>query len=280
MTQSSGTIPDHVTAASALAPDSDTQAIKQLEQLRDQARAALPPAPKRADFSQTMARLEAPSEERDRQVEHLRIRQDAQNKAIARRAALSSLETGAGSRYAHCRLANFHVYEDGQARVVAAVREYLETMADRTAACEGLIFYGPVGTGKDHLAYAVCHGALRTIESVGWINGQSWFGRIRDNMESGKPEAAAISDLARPALLCLSDPLPPSGSLTQHQTTMLYRLVDSRYSNGKPTIVTVNVKDDLEADERMGAATWDRLCHGAWKAHCNWPTHRKPAREI
>jgi DNA replication protein DnaC len=70
------------------------------------------------------------------------------------------------------------------------------------------------------------------------------------------------------------------GALTQHQATMLYRLVDARYSKGVPTICTVNVASDAEADERMGAATWDRLCHDAWKFNCNWPTYRKPAREI
>ena len=89
-----------------------------------------------------------------------------------------------------------------------------------------------------------------------------------------------IAELARPDVLCLSDPLPPVGALTQFQATMLYRLVDARYSRGVPTICTVNVADDAEADERMGVPTWDRLCHGAWKLHCAWPTYRRPAREV
>jgi DNA replication protein DnaC len=68
--------------------------------------------------------------------------------------------------------------------------------------------------------------------------------------------------------------------LTPFQASMLYRLVDARYVRGKPTIVTVNVNDDAEGDRRMGEATWDRLCHDSWKVFCDWPTHRKPAREI
>lgn len=279
MTQHSGT----TTAAinpEPLGPANDIQAIVQIRELREQVLAASPATPKTLDFSELARRITAPNEERAQQLERVRKRQEAQNKAMARRAALSALETGAGSRYAHCRLNNFHVYEDSQSRVVAALRNYLETLPDRMAACEGVILFGPVGTGKDHLAYAICHAALRKLETIGWINGQVWFGRLRDNMDSGKSEANSVAELTRPALLCISDPLPPSGSLTQHQTTMLYRLVDARYSSGKPTIVTVNVRDDLEADERMGTPTWDRLCHGAWKVHCNWPTHRKPAREV
>jgi DNA replication protein DnaC len=61
---------------------------------------------------------------------------------------------------------------------------------------------------------------------------------------------------------------------------MLYRAVEARYAAGKPTIVTVNVANDGEADLRLGAPTWDRLCHGAGKIKCEWPSYRQPAFEV
>lgn len=189
------------------------------------------------------------------------------------------LVNAAGSRYRDCTLQTFRCVMPEQSNVVAAIREYIN--ADFPG---GLVLYGPVGTGKDHLAFAVCRAAIRAGKTVRWINGQNWFGLVRDAMDTSRSEASLIADLARPDMLCLSDPLPPSvgerDGLTPHQATMLYRLIDARYSRGVPTICTVNVLDDAEADERMGTPTWDRLTHDAWKLKCDWPTHRRPAREV
>jgi DNA replication protein DnaC len=185
-----------------------------------------------------------------------------------------------GERYADCSFDSFQANEK-QRKAVAAIREYADTLHERLADSESLVLYGPVGTGKDHLALAVCRVAI--IEhgrSVLWMNGQEWFGTIRDGMDASVSEQSIVGRLVGPSILVLSDPLPPFGALTQHQATMMYRLVERRYARGKVTICTVNVASDEEADQRLGVATWDRLCDRAWKVHCNWPSYRKPAREV
>lgn len=208
------------------------------------------------------------ADERETQRAELRRRQDLFQR-------WKELLFAAGNRYRDCTLENFEANGIKQQAIVNMLREYI------AADCpENVVLYGPVGTGKDHLAFAICRSAIKAGKTVRWVNGQSWFGIVRDAMDTDRSEASLIADLARPELLCLSDPLPPVGVLTQFQATMLYRLVDARYSRGVPTICTVNVGSDSEADERMGAATWDRLCHDSWKLHCNWPSHRKPVREI
>lgn len=193
---------------------------------------------------------------------------------------LQRLALAVGSRYAKCSLESFKATTDLQRRVLAQVREYGSTLKERYAACEGLVLYGPVGTGKDHLAYTLATLVAKSGGYVRWQNGQAWFGLVRDAMDKHTSEESIIESFQRPDLLVLSDPLPPVGDLTQHQATMLYRAIDARYSHGKITITTVNVADDDEADKRMGAATWDRICDGAWKLFCNWPSNRKPAREV
>lgn len=195
--------------------------------------------------------------------------------------AVAALVEKAGRRYASCSLASFRVNHPRQQAVVNAVREYLADLPARFEAREGVVFYGPVGTGKDHLAFAVAMEALGAGRSVGWVNGQDWFGDLRDAMDDNKiSERQAIGRLSYPSLLVISDPLPPVGDLGQHMATMLYRLVGDRYDDGKPTIITVNVADDDEAHRRMGVPTWDRICDGAWKLRCAWPSYRKPAREV
>lgn len=195
-------------------------------------------------------------------------------------AEMRQFEHAAGERYRSCRLTNFTCSSQYQSRVVDAVREYGKSLEARRASREGLVLFGPVGTGKDHLAYALALHAAYGGLTVRWINGQSWFGSVRDAMDTDRTEASIIRELEKPDMVVISDPLPPIGDLTQHQATMLYRAIEARYSHGKLTVTTVNVADDTEADRRMGAATWDRLCHEAWKIHCNWPSFRKPARVV
>lgn len=194
---------------------------------------------------------------------------------IRRTETFMRLVSDAGDRYRDCKLATFRCDVISQESVVRELAEYLEG-----GCCCGLVLYGPVGTGKDHLAFSVLREAIKLGRTVRWVNGQRWFGMVRDAIDSHRAECDIIAEVTAPDLLCLCDPLPPIGMLTQHQATMLYRLVDARYARGKATIVTVNVATNEEADERMGAATWDRLCHDAWKIRCNWPSYRTPAREV
>lgn len=189
---------------------------------------------------------------------------------------------GESDRYRGCTLESFETSDAKQVAAVEALREYLAGIDLDRSLPPGLLLYGPCGTGKDHLAIAVCLEAMSKHGlSCGRINGSEWFGDLRDQMDNGgKSEASIIARLAKPSFLLVSDPLPPFGALTQFQATMLYRLVEKRYYLGKPTILTVNVKDGKEAEDRMGAPTWDRLKDGVWVIACNWPSHRKPARVV
>ena len=201
-----------------------------------------------------------------------------------RQGELAKLVRAAGARYAECSLRNFHVTTPAQRTVVKAVGEYIDLLRDAWEST-GLVLYGKVGTGKDHLAFAVARFAIEDLgKSVAWVNGQSWFGSLREAIDKQVPESVLLGSLISPDLLVLSDPLPPAmgrgDELTPYQAAMLYRLVDARYSRGQITVITVNVNDDDEADRRMGTPTWDRVCHGAWKIHCDWPTYRKPVKTI
>lgn len=254
------------------APASDTAASEALEKFVAENRQRLPALAARIEVSpipppETEAAF-AEREKRDAERAELRRQGELRKRWI-------DLLQAAGHRYREATLASFECQRPAQTAVVSALREYIET--DSPA---GIVLYGPVGTGKDHLAFSVCRAAIKAGKTVRWVNGQSWFGLVRDAMDTARSEASLIAELTRCDVLCLSDPLPPVGALTQFQATMLYRLVDARYSRGVPTICTINVASDEEADERMGAATWDRLTHDAWKLHCSWPTYRKPARVL
>ena len=198
-----------------------------------------------------------------------------------REARLMDLLRQVGDRYAGCRLANWRAATPKQREVREAVREWASRWPERAANGEGLVLYGPVGTGKDHLAFAaVRHLVERHGLSVRWLNGRAFVGEVRDRIEEGRSERSLISGLTVPDIVVISDPLPPVGELTIHQADMMYRLVHSRYEARRVTVCTLNVAGDDEADRRLGTATWDRLCDQAWKIACMWETSRKPAREV
>lgn len=195
--------------------------------------------------------------------------------------ALSRLMRAVGSAAEKQRLTNWHATTPRMKAVLSAVVEWTETVKERMRLGEGLVLYGPVGTGKDHLAFGAIGKAMHDNQLTGeWVNCRRWFSKLRDSFDNKTDELELMAELTRPDLAVISDPLPVSGSLTAYQADMLYQVIDSRRSNGRPTIVTINVADDAEADAKLGAATWDRVCDRAWKVFCNWPSHRQPSRVI
>ncbi len=196
-------------------------------------------------------------------------------------ASVASLENQAGAETAVCRLANYRAALPLQKAVLGALLEYSRDLPNRIAAAEGIVLFGPCGTGKDHLAFGVCwEAANRFSMKVRWTNGQDWFGEVRDAIAESVLEEKVVHRMVSPDILAISDVLPPIGALTQHQATMLYRTINARRTAHKPTIVTVNVEDDSEAHKRMGVPTWQRLCDRSKKICCKWSSYRQPSQRI
>lgn len=182
-----------------------------------------------------------------------------------------------GRRYRECRLRNFEVKSADMAKVVTDFRAFATRMDENVRAGNGVVMFGPSGTGKDHLLIALGFiAAQRHGYRVTWKNGLELYSDIRDCFgdDARRTERQVIMEFARPKILILSDPLPPFGKLTEFQAGMLLRLLDERYRERRPTWVSMNVKNADEAAARMGAAIVDRLKHDALKCFCNWPSYR------
>lgn len=186
-----------------------------------------------------------------------------------------------GRRYQDAFLENYICSCDEQKQLVDQLREYCENAKENISRGRGIVLFGPKGSGKDHLLMSAARYAIGQEVAVQWQNGLEIYAEVRDAMkkqdwrDGERTEESVKRPLVKAPVLWISDPLPPTGSLSEWQQTLLFEIVDRRYNHMRPTWVSMNVASGKEAEERMGAATVDRLRDGALTYFCNWQSYRQ-----
>lgn len=199
----------------------------------------------------------------------------AKQQAVKREAARVALAEVVGARYADCTLANFQATSKEQRAAVDQLKAI--GLADFVRAGRGLIFYGTVGTGKDHLLAAMLFRAVAAGCSCYWINGLELLATFRDAIDSQTSERSLVKRFASYDVLAISDPTPPIPLRDDAwRTELLYRILDARYRAAKSTWLTVNAKSPKDADELLTSQVFDRLRDGAELVKCLWQSYREP----
>lgn len=188
--------------------------------------------------------------------------------------AKKSLAKTMGARYAECRLENFTIRYVEQKAALAMVKAFLANVADDVKIGRGLILYGTVGTGKDHLLAASLFAAIDAGFGASWQNAQSIFEAARDQMDAKGSESDLMKQFTEPTILGLSDPTPPAGDLTGYRVELLWRIADVRYRNLKPIWLTMNANSIEECKKKLSIPLWDRLQDNALCVPCFWPSYR------
>lgn len=163
--------------------------------------------------------------------------------------------------------------------VTLRVREWASDWQARKAAGSGLVLWGPVGTGKDTLAYRACRHLVKQGATIEWMNARQLAAQLR-NAISAKESDDDVKLAIGAEVLLLSDVVPPFGVISDYQADTLYRIFESRCAHRRVSIVTLNIGSDEEADNRLGAPIWDRIKHRSWVLECAWPSFRNPALEM
>lgn len=202
-------------------------------------------------------------------------RDDERRERLRRQQALEEFVRIRGRLHASCTLENFDTKTEGQRVVRDALAAYRDNLDAEVECGAGIVLFGASGTGKDHLLTALAIYAIQRGHDVAWCNGMDLYGEIRDRIHNDEAEASWVARMTRPAVLYISDPLPPIGDLTPFQAQMLQRILDRRTRMRRPVWVSLNVTSSGEADRRMGASLVDRLKPGSIAAYCNWPSYRK-----
>lgn len=139
-----------------------------------------------------------------------------------------------------------------------------------------VLIAGPCGTGKSHLAQALGHSAVRQGYEVLFASQSQLLGGLHAARATNTFERR-FQAIARVPLLIIDDfGLKP---LRSPQDEDLHDLISERYERSA-TIVTSNLDfsewGDAFPNRLLGAATLDRLRHGAYRVILDGDSYRAP----
>lgn len=139
-----------------------------------------------------------------------------------------------------------------------------------------VLIAGPCGTGKSHIAQALGHCAVRKGHDVLFTTQSKLLGTLHAARATGTFERR-FQNLVKTPLLIIDDfGLKP---LRQPHDEDFHDLVAERYEQGA-TIVTSNLDfaewGDAFPNRLLGAATLDRLRHGAYRVVLDGESYRSP----
>jgi DNA replication protein DnaC len=128
-----------------------------------------------------------------------------------------------------------------------------------TSRTNGLLFIGAVGSGKTHVAIAILRAVIERGFRGLYCNLVDLLDDLRASFDPNSPQAGweIIGDVIATDLLVLDDvgAEAPTGWVLDR----LYQIINRRYEENRPTIVTTNL--DLEELERqVGPRITSRLC--------------------
>lgn len=168
------------------------------------------------------------------------------------------------ARYGGCALENFEPVR-GNVTHVRALAYARELLVRYPAVESGLLFVGPCGVGKTHLAVAVLRGLLAKGFGGLFCEVGALLSAVRDSYGSGsaRPEKRVLGPLCRVPVLLL-DELGCARPTEWVRETLLH-IVGARYAQRRITILTTNYLDgragsaDETLEERVGVRLRSRL---------------------
>ncbi|CED71568.1 DNA replication protein DnaC [Aliivibrio wodanis] len=181
--------------------------------------------------------------------------------------------SGIKKRHLKCSFENYITENQGQRQAYNQAKNWLVNY--RKGATGSFVFSGTPGTGKNHLACAIANRLMARKTSVLVITIADLMLNIRDkyNSNSRTTEEQFIKYLSNLDVLILDE--VGIQRMSDHETLMINMIINSRYTNEKPTGILTNLTTE-NLTQVLGPRVIERLLenNGEWVTF-SWPSFRK-----
>ncbi|HCR2003611.1 TPA: DNA replication protein DnaC [Enterobacter cloacae subsp. dissolvens] len=154
----------------------------------------------------------------------------------------------------NCSFDNYKIETNGQMNALAAARQYVDEFDGNIAS---FIFSGKPGTGKNHLAAAICNELLLRGKSVLIITVADIMSAMKDTFSNRETsEEQLLNDLSNVDLLVIDEIGVQTES--RYEKVIINQIVDRRSSSKRPTGMLTNHNID-EMTRLLGERVMDRM---------------------
>jgi DNA replication protein DnaC len=181
---------------------------------------------------------------------------------------------GIPPRFQNRRFENYQAETRAQEHALAVCGRFAKKWAELHEKGTSLILTGGPGTGKTHLACAIASSIIGEHQAiVRFVTAAEMLRRIKETYgrESTATESEVIKGFCRCELLIIDEIGVQQGS--EHETRLLFEILNDRYGSLMPTILLSNMSaDDLEL--YLGHRVMDRFRESGAVVPFDWGSHR------
>lgn len=186
---------------------------------------------------------------------------------------------GIPHRFRSRTLESFEVANDGQRKVLAIADDFVTNFEAHYASGTMVVFSGPPGTGKSHLAIGIALALMEGGRTAFYSNTLDAIRLIRDTWRKGseRSELDVLEMLGSIDLLILDEVGMQFG--TDGEQIQVFDIINRRYQDSMPTILLTNLgKPGLR--DFLGDRSYDRLREdGIWTVF-DWESQRPKMRGV
>lgn len=195
---------------------------------------------RRADLDAEDFSAEAYRRDEERKQEHIRqIQIIARQKVKRERANYLMSKSGLKRRFQSRTFPNFICDTAEKKRCWEVAKEYADNFERYAKEGIGLYIEGPNGTGKTHLAAAITLQLIKEGIPVVFKTSGDMLADIKDSFRSSETNEGQVMQIYKDVDLLVIDDLGKE-QCSDWSVSTLYSILNERYEDMKPTIITTN----------------------------------------